>query len=208
MAMLCYKNGSLTRERIRDSAAGGSWDAFNRMLSAESKPGNGGNFGFYIDSPEITPSIPKAGIRRFNAAGKRVDAFAGPVDVRAVVEGQFLSMRVHGESVGLTNPKRLIATGGASSNPAIVQVISDIFGCPVFVAQQTDSASLGAAYRALHGYVCDEKKTFVPFETVQSQGAAGTSALKLAASPRSEAHATYTSLLSAYKAAEAQVLAE
>lgn len=28
-AMLVYKNGSLTREGVRDRRAGGSWDAFS-----------------------------------------------------------------------------------------------------------------------------------------------------------------------------------
>jgi xylulokinase len=209
MAMLCYKNGSLTRERVRDAVAGGAWDKFNALLATGSAPGNAGHIGFYIDAPEITPAL-KAGVRRFAPDGKgghkRVDSFAPANDARAVVEGQFLSMRVHGESVGLTKPKRVIATGGASSNPAIVQVIADVFGCPVFVSSQTDSASLGAAYRALHGNVCAEKGSFVPYEEVT--GAATAASLRLAASPRAEAHAAYTALLPAYKACEAKVLAE
>jgi xylulokinase len=200
MAMLCYKNGSLTRERIRNEAAGGSWDTFNRMLGKDTAAGNGGHLGFYIDSPEITPAL-KAGTRRFAPGGKRVPSFPPAADVRAVVEGQFLSMRVHGESVGLTAPKRIIATGGASGNAAIVQVLADVFGAPVHVATQTDSASLGAAYRAAHGFACAASPAgFVPFKDA--------TALRLAASPRPEAHKAYNALLPAYKAAEAQVLAE
>jgi xylulokinase len=208
MAMLCYKNGSLTRERVRDAAAGGSWDKFNAMLSSETKAGNGGNIGFYIDAPEITPAL-KAGVRRFAPEGgkhRRVSSFANAVDVRAVVEGQFMSMRVHGESVGLTSPKRIIATGGASGNAAITQVIADVFGAPVFVASRTDSASLGAAYRALHAWTCADRKSFVPFEEVT--GSAIAADLRLAASPRADAHAAYTALLPAYKQCEASVLAE
>lgn len=207
MAMLCYKNGSLTRERVRNEAAGGSWDAFNAMLAAQ-PAGNGGHVGFFIDQPEITPGIPKAGVRRFGPDGKRLpSSFPSPAhEVRAVVEGQFMSLRAHGESVGLTSPRKVIATGGASGNPAITQVLSDVFGVPVYVAAQTDSASLGAAYRALHGQVVHEGRKFVTFEHILSVGKGNE--LKLAASPSAAAHAAITKALPAYRAAERQVLAE
>lgn len=56
MALLCFKNGSLTRERVRRNAAEGSWDIFNQLL--ESTPrGNFGNIGFYFDLQEIIPKI-------------------------------------------------------------------------------------------------------------------------------------------------------
>lgn len=221
MAMLCYKNGSLTRERVRDAAAGGAWDAFNASL-ASSTPGNGGALGFYFDQPEITPTVLRAGIRRFAPDGTRVERFAPSVEIRAVVESQFLSMRAHGEGVGITAPKRLIATGGASSNPAITQVLADVFGAPVYVASQTDSASLGAAYRAAHGWAVKSRGSFVPFEAVLQQGAiaaasgsavsapsgAGPIELRLVSSPRAAATAAYTALLPAFKAAEAKVVAE
>jgi xylulokinase len=32
MVMLCYKNGSLTREDVRNRYADGSWDVFNKHL--------------------------------------------------------------------------------------------------------------------------------------------------------------------------------
>jgi xylulokinase len=196
MAMLCYKNGSLTRERIRDATSGGSWEKFNEKL-AESAIGNNGKIGFYVDNPEITPAL-KAGVYRFGADGKQVKSFTPSTDVRAVLEGQFLSMRVHGESVGLTNPKRVIATGGASNNAHVLQVLSDVLGAKVYVASQSDSASLGAAFRAAHGYFCEVQGKFVPFEAEAS--------LTLAASPRTEAYATYTKMLPAYRAAEQKVL--
>ena len=39
-----WKNGSLTRERIRDESAGGSWDHFNQLLDSTPR-GNFGNVG-------------------------------------------------------------------------------------------------------------------------------------------------------------------
>jgi xylulokinase len=107
-------------------------------------------------------------------------------------------MRVHGESVGLTNPKRVIATGGASNNTHVLQVLSDVLGAKVYIASQSDSASLGAAFRAAHGYFCDVEGKFVPFEAQAS--------LTLAASPRNDAYTKYTTMLPAYRSAEQKVL--
>ena len=48
---------------------------------------------------------------------------------------------------------RILATGGASKNQAILQVLSDIFHAPVYTIPGTaNSACLGCAYRAKHGW--------------------------------------------------------
>jgi xylulokinase len=208
MAMLCYKNGSLARERIRDAvnaveskAAQSSWDRFNACL-ASTPPGNGGMIGFYHFLPEIIPEVPTAGIRRFrvsspptppasvdqpafvleplDAASSTASATAlGRADVRAIAEGQFLSMRIHGEAtMGLRSRllsgaaydgagapgasggrrvlQRVIATGGGSKNAALLQVLADVMGCDVYRMRQTDdSAALGAAVRAMHAWAND-----------------------------------------------------
>jgi len=57
--------------------------------------------------------------------------------VRAVIEGQFLSMRAHSERFGMPSPpKRIIATGGASANGSILNSLASIFGCDVYTVQQ------------------------------------------------------------------------
>jgi len=200
MAMLCYKSGSLTRERVRDAAAGGRWPAFDAALLGGA-PANGGRLGLFLDAPEITPVTPGAGDFRYETAGggapRRVAAFpAREDDVRAVVQTKFLSMRAHAAGVGLARVSRIIATGGASNNAAILQTLADVFGAPVYTAAQSDAASLGAAYRAAHGYACKRAAAaFVPFADVLAHGATGgeaetgAAALKLAASPRAEAAA-------------------
>ena len=92
-----------------------------------------------------------------------VPEFDPPSEVRAVIEGQILSMRGHAERFGMPNPpKRIIATGGASSNESILKSIAQIFGCSIFTVQRPDSASLGAALRAAHGWLCNEEGGFVP----------------------------------------------
>ena len=56
-----------------------------------------------------------------------IDSFATPSEeVRALIEGQLLAKRCHAEGVGFQflGPQhtRIIATGGASKNKAILQV--------------------------------------------------------------------------------------
>uniref|UniRef100_A0A3B4UXY9 Xylulose kinase n=1 Tax=Seriola dumerili TaxID=41447 RepID=A0A3B4UXY9_SERDU len=159
MALLCFKNGSLTRERIRDECAGGSWEVFSAALR-DTPLGNKGNIGFYFDTMEITP--PAVGVHRFDPDDTEVSSFSPQVEVRAVVEGQFLSRRVHAERLGysIVPGTRVMATGGASSNREILQVLSDVFNAPVYTIDLSDSACLGSAYRALHGLVAESGVSF------------------------------------------------
>jgi sugar (pentulose or hexulose) kinase len=50
-------------------------------------------------------------------------------------------------------PKYIRATGGASDNVAILQIMADVSGCPVCRVQIPKSAALGAALRAAHGWL-------------------------------------------------------
>lgn len=161
MALICYKNGSLTREWIRDRFAKGKWALFNQCLAATA-PGNNGRIGFYLKEPEITPPMLKTGIWRFDASDKPLRRFNSNEDVRAVVEGQFLSMRLHGRNIGLA-PQNILATGGASVNQAILKTMADVFNAPVSISDQPNSASLGAAFRAFHAWKCERKNRYVPF---------------------------------------------
>uniref|UniRef100_A0A673BY22 Xylulose kinase n=1 Tax=Sphaeramia orbicularis TaxID=375764 RepID=A0A673BY22_9TELE len=138
-----FKNGSLTRERIRNECAGGSWEVFSAALR-ETPLGNDGNIGFYFDTMEIT-CLNKPETK-----------------VRALVEGQFLSRRLHAERLGynIVPGTRVLATGGASSNRDILQVLSDVFNAPVFTIDLNNSACLGSAYRAMHGLVADSGVSF------------------------------------------------
>lgn len=176
MGLLCFKNGSLVRENISNQYCNGNWETFATMLNS-TPPGNNGHIALYYDSPEITPSTgSKCGTQRFSADGQLVDSFSDPcIDVRAVVEGKFMAMRHFGESIGMDiqSCTKIIATGGASNNNAILQVMSDVFGCNVYTLDQSDSASLGAAFRALHGHVCHKSKSFVKYKHVIPPGVFG-----------------------------------
>ncbi|KAK9983103.1 hypothetical protein SO802_032628 [Lithocarpus litseifolius] len=172
MVMLVYKNGSLTREDVRNRYAEKSWEVFNKFLQ-QTPPLNGGKMGFYYKEHEILPPLP-VGFHRYvleNFSGntlegvneKEVEEFDPPSEVRALIEGQFLSMRAHAERFGMPSPpKRIIATGGASANQSILSSIASIFGCDIYTVERPDSASLGAALRAAHGWLCSKKGSFVP----------------------------------------------
>ncbi|GAB4839261.1 hypothetical protein Ancab_028787 [Ancistrocladus abbreviatus] len=174
MVMLCYKNGSLTREEIRDRCAEKSWDVFSKYLQ-QTPPLNGGKLGFYYKDYEILPPLP-VGYHRFvlenftsdsinGVTEREVTEFDSPSGVRAIIEGQLLSVRAHIERCGMPfPPRRLIATSGASANQSILGAVASIFGCDVYTVRRPDSASLGAAVRAAHGWLCNQKGGFVPIE--------------------------------------------
>jgi len=61
-----------------------------------------------------------------------------------------LTLRLHSQWMAV-RPTRIYATGGASVNNAILQVMADVLGCPVRRIEVAKSAVLGAALRAAHG---------------------------------------------------------
>jgi len=201
MALICYKNGSLTREFVRDEFAGGSWDGFSAALE-RTRPGNGGMIGFYIREPEITPPIRATGVTRFDAGGTSVSAFPPGADVRAVVEGQMLSMRLHASNIGLT-PSSILATGGASTNAAILRIMADVFGVPVCTSDRAGSAALGAAYRALHGRACGKHGAFLPF----AEALADASRPEVRTRPDMAAFEAYSAMLPRYTELERRLVA-
>ncbi|XP_026218063.1 xylulose kinase [Anabas testudineus] len=200
MALLCFKNGSLTRERIRNECAGGSWEVFSAALR-NTPLGNNGNIGFYFDTMEITP--PAVGVYRFDGDDNEVSSLSSQVEVRALVEGQFLSRRLHAESLGysIIPGTRVLATGGASCNTEILQVLSDVFNAPVYTIDLSNSACLGAAYRALHGLVAESGVSF--FDVLKTAPEP-----QLVATPHPTAPQVYDQMLKRYARLEERVLQE
>ncbi|XP_024391819.1 xylulose kinase 2 isoform X2 [Physcomitrium patens] len=220
MVMLCYKNGSLTREDIRNECADRSWEKFNSLLE-ETPPLNEGKMGFYYKEAEILPPLP-VGYHHFilgrgdgnafdNLNVQKVPKFDPAAEVRAIVEGQILSMRIHAERIGMQcPPERIIATGGGSANKHLLALIASIFGCSVYTAQRPDSAALGAALRAAHGWICQEQGTFVPMASVLKQ-ASGENAFQChlqAKAGSDELHAQYGDLAPVRAKIEQQLLGE
>ncbi len=150
MSLICFKNGSLAREKIRDSF-GLDWNGFNRAVS-EAPVGNRGGILLPWFESEIVPRVGVPGIHRFD-----LDASDAAANCRAVVEAQMMSMRLHSQWMNVT-PRRIYVTGGASKNPAIIQVMADVMNCPVLQIQVSKSAALGAALRAAHGWLSEQKR--------------------------------------------------
>ncbi|OZJ04771.1 hypothetical protein BZG36_01866 [Bifiguratus adelaidae] len=174
MGMLCYKNGSLTREWVRDHYANGDWKTYNDMVE-QTKAGCTGTieqedkqverFGFYYLMQEIIPFA--KGIYRFED-GVQVQEFSQEAktnvsyDPRAIIESQFMSMRVRsdrmlegnansGDESHLSALNRILATGGASNNPTFLQTLANVFNLPVYKHTGQNSGSLGGAIMAKFG---------------------------------------------------------
>ena len=76
--------------------------------------------------------------------GNKKDKIKRQTEARAVIEARFMSMRLHAEVIGL-KMGRIFATGGASQNKEIVQVMSDVFGVDVYTLPSPGGAGIGAA---------------------------------------------------------------
>jgi xylulokinase len=143
MALICFLNGSLAREAVRDRY-GLDWDGFAQALRS-TPAGNGGSLMLPWFDAEIVPHV-KAGVVRLELDEAHADA-----NVRAVIEAQALSSKIHSEWMGVTI-RSLSVTGGASANRDILQIFADVHGCPVQPFQTANAAALGAALRAAHGH--------------------------------------------------------
>ncbi|XP_044532258.1 xylulose kinase [Gracilinanus agilis] len=198
MALLCFKNGSLMREKVRDESASGSWDEFSLALRS-TEIGNCGNLGFYFDVMEITPET--TGRHRFNADNQKVSKFPKEMEVRALIEGQFMAKRIHAEKLGyrIVPRTKILATGGASHNRDILQVLSDVFNAPVYTIETANSACLGCAYRAIHGLAIGEKASFTDVVKLAPEP-------RLAAVPTAGAAQVYGPLLKRYAELEQQIV--
>ena len=145
MGMLCYKNGSLAREYIRDTYANGEWDDFNRYLKDKEAMFDG-KIGFYYWKQEIIPFAKR--IYRFQD-GQAVEEFQDKtVNVKAIVESQFMSMKMRLGRMNSSGVKRVLASGRAAKNGVILQLLSDISGLPVYRQKGMNGASLGGALLA------------------------------------------------------------
>jgi xylulokinase len=143
MSLVCFRNGSLARERIRDDY-GLDWADFAAALAATA-PGNDGAILLPWFEPEITPHVAAPGVRRVD-----LDPADAARNVRAVVEAQMMAMANHAGGIAEGRLERIIATGGAAANRAILQTMADVFGVDVFALDVGNSACLGAALRAYH----------------------------------------------------------
>jgi xylulokinase len=152
MTLICFKNGSLAREKIRELYKISDWKEFGKLV-AQTPPGNNGGILLPWFEAEIVPRVNQPGIHRFN-----LDAKDAAANCRAIFEAQMLSMRLHSQWMQVA-PEKIFVTGGASNDPALLQVLADVMNCRVLRIEISKSAALGAALQAAHGWLNADGQT-------------------------------------------------
>lgn len=181
MFMLCYKNGGLAREQIRDRLndnESGDWEKFNstavKTTPLSQEANNDMRLGLYFPRPEIVPNL-KAGQWRYNYNPKSGELSSASddfveSDARNIIESQMLSLRLRSHNLvkpekdsesGETlpaQPRRVYLVGGGSANPAIAKICGEVLGSVDGVYKLDiggNACALGAAYKAVWG--CERK---------------------------------------------------
>lgn len=195
MGMTVFKNGSLARERVRDDYSL-SWAEFAAALE-RTPAGNGGRTLLPWFAPEITPLVLTPGVRRDGLEAADADG-----NVRGIIEAQMMALFLHSRWMGV-RIRRIYATGGASANRAILQVMADVFDAEVIQLETGNSAALGAALRALHA---DRREDGRPMSWEEVIEGFVTPKLETRLQPQPANVATYRSLVDVYAQREAAAL--
>lgn len=206
IAMLCYKNGALAREKIRDEYAQSNWDKFNELVEA-SPPGNDETLGFYFPLPEIIPpnvqgeffydiSDPNSPVSK--------DVITNDAHPRAILESQFLSIKTRIQAILPEDAQplhRLIVTGGSSANQTILQMAADVLGMKVYVATGgKEAAAIGGAQLARYAWWKSRNGGIGTFEEMVS---GDPETVRLVAEPRPELVNVYEGFVEPYRRCEA-----
>lgn len=92
---------------------------------------------------------------------------------------------------------KIVATGGASVNKSILQVISDVFNAPVYVQTESEAALFGAAYRAK--YCLYKNETAEPMTYYDYIVQYIPDHLRLTCEPSKDSDSIYSPMLSRYR---------
>jgi len=230
MFMLCYKNGGLAREKVRDKlpkpAGDDAWETFNTVaastppLNKKSKD-DAAKIGLYFPLPEIVPNV-RAGIWHYiNQPGEKtvVQTEEGwnlpEADARAIVESQVLSLRlrsqklVHSPGKGIpAQPRRIFLVGGGSLNQAIAKIIGEVLGGTEGVYKLDvggNACALGGAYKAVWAMERKEGESFE--ELIGGRWKEEGSVEKVDVGYRKEVWQTYGEVLEPFAEMEKAVLA-
>ncbi|MFA6102515.1 MAG: FGGY family carbohydrate kinase [Victivallaceae bacterium] len=145
MSLICFTNGSLARENIK-AACAVSWRDFDRMAEL-APPGNHGNLLLPYFTAESTPLVLKPGVKYHGTEEFCSGGSDSSVKIRAILESQALTMKLHSRWIG-EDFKRIRITGGASECRSFRQILADVFQAEIEKIAVADSAGLGAALRA------------------------------------------------------------
>ncbi|KAI0439270.1 xylulose kinase-like protein [Xylaria telfairii] len=158
MFMLCYKNGGLAREKVRDALPKPNgkdpWANFNRAVLVTLPldvrgDGDPAKLGLYFPLPEIVPNVQAgtwrytcdardgASLTEYSPSDNKTTDWSSSADARIIVESQALSMRLRSQNLVSeipgrpelpAQPRRIYLVGGGSLNPAIASAFGDVLG--------------------------------------------------------------------------------
>ncbi|KAJ7158772.1 hypothetical protein C8R46DRAFT_1290835 [Mycena filopes] len=205
IAMLCYKNGALAREQVRDQYCDGHWHLFNEAVE-KTPPGQ--VVGLYFPLPEIIPPNIVGNFFYKVTEGKpssveSIDSVAHP---RAILESQFLSIRSRIAAIlppHAPHLHRLVVTGGSSGNETIRQLAADLFDMKVYVSQTKEAAGMGGALLAKYVWWLAARGGTGTFEEMMGGEVVG---MQCVAEPRPEVTKVYDRLVNVYQLCEEDAL--
>ncbi len=232
MFMLCYKNGGLAREKVRDElpkATGDNpWAVFEEHVISSAPLGartdtDRAKLGLYFPLPEIVPNV-RAGTWRYTCTNKGKDPAIEESsgnwnlpedDARTIVESQILSLRLRSQKLvtspaeGIApQPRRIYLVGGGSLSPAIARVVGDVLGGFEGVYRLDvggNSCALGGAYKAVWAM---ERKSNESFEElIGNRWRESEATVKVDKGYRPDIWRRYGELLPAFEEMERQILA-
>ncbi|SJL03870.1 related to Probable D-xylulose kinase A [Armillaria ostoyae] len=212
IAMLCYKNGALAREQVRDRYADGHWSKYNDLVDA-TPPGCNGYMGLYFPLPEIIPPGVKGEFfyqtsdptTPLGLAESQVPSGLHP---RMILESQFLSIRSRIAAILPANSpplSRLVVSGGSSGNQTIRQLAADLFDMKVYISATKEAAAMGGALLARFAWWKATEAPHGTFEEMCSGVDAEAFGMKCVAIPNPDAALAYSKLVGSYVACEGAV---
>ncbi|KAF9269170.1 D-xylulose kinase [Marasmius fiardii PR-910] len=210
IAMLCYKNGALAREQVRDQYAEKNWSRYNALFEGTS-PGAEGCMGIYFPLPEIIPPEVKGNyfFKTSSSPPEQVNEDVIPANAhpRMILESQFLSIKSRIAAILPPDSpplQRLIITGGSSTNQTIRQLAADLFNMKVYISTTKEAAGMGGALLAKFAWWKQQDGSGT-FEEMIAQS--GNEALnhKCVAEPRLDP-GIYEALVEPYRACEDAVV--
>ncbi|KAF5350250.1 hypothetical protein D9758_007853 [Tetrapyrgos nigripes] len=212
IAMLCYKNGALAREQVRDRFADGDWERYNQLVASQ-LPGCGGRMGLYFPLPEIIPPEVQGDFvfQTAHQPPSRTSLEAIPTEChpRMILESQFLSIRSRIAAILPSDApplQRLVITGGSSANQTIRQLAADLFNMRVYVSATKEAAAMGGALLAKFAYWRANGNEYGSFEEMSAMTGTEGLGMKCVAEPQEKVAQAYGGLIEAYTLCEEQVV--
>lgn len=179
MGMLCYCNGGLAREEVKDELGG--WDQFeNAALHTSTVTDAEACVGIYFPLREILPRagpferrfiyhrhtdkltevFPKTTARLERKPAANSNAWPPALDAAAIVQSQALSIKMRLQNMMHGDIGKVYFVGGASVNTAICSVMSAILepskGAWRCGLEMANACAIGSAH---HAWLCDPNRT-------------------------------------------------